>query len=118
MSAEDVAAAGERQEAAGAEREQAEAARDALAADLASAVVAAGGVPAADLEAELAALDERVGQAEQGAADADGLAAELTDLTAERAKLDEEVKQAAAADATASRGPPTPRPSWTGCAPT
>jgi exonuclease SbcC len=101
VSAADVAAAGERQEAAAAEREQAESARDALAAELASAVGAAGGVPAADLEAELAALDERVGQAEQGAADADGLAAELTDLTAERAKLDEEVRQAAAADATA-----------------
>ncbi|HEX3492877.1 MAG TPA: SMC family ATPase [Streptosporangiaceae bacterium] len=101
VSAADVAAAGERQEAAAAEREQAESARDALAAELASAVGAAGGVPAADLEAELAALDERVGQAEQGAADAAGLAAELTDLTAERAKLDEEVRQAAAADATA-----------------
>ena len=101
VSAQDVAAAGERQEAAAAEREQAEAVRDTLAAELASAVTAAGGVPAADLEAELAVLDERVGQAEQGAADADGLAAELTDLTAERAKLDEEVKQAAAADAAA-----------------
>jgi len=100
VSAEDVEQAAELQEAAAAEREQAEAARDAAATELAGAVAAAGGVPAASLAADLLALDERVGHAEQGAAEVDGLAAELTDLAAERAKLDEDLKTAAASAAT------------------
>ena len=102
VSAEAVAAAAERQEAAAAAREQAETARDALAAELADIGGAAGSRPPADLLGELAALDDRISQAEQGAADAEVLAAELADLDASRAQLDEELTAAAAASATAA----------------
>ena len=97
-----MAAAAERQEAAAAAREQAETARDALAAELADIGGAAGSRPLADLLGELAALDDRISQAEQGAADAEVLAAELADLDASRAQLDEELTAAAAASATAA----------------
>jgi exonuclease SbcC len=102
VSAEDVAAAAEQQEAAAAAREQAEIARDALAGELADIGGAAGSRPAAGLLGELAVLDDRISQAEQGAADAEVLAAELADLDASRAQLDEELTAAAAASATAA----------------
>jgi exonuclease SbcC len=102
VSADDVAAAAERQDAAAAAREQAETARDALAAELADIGGAAGGGSVDGLLGELAALDDRISQAEQGAADAEGLAAELADLDASRARLDEELTAAAAASATAA----------------
>jgi DNA repair protein SbcC/Rad50 len=102
VSAEDMAAAAERQDTAAAAREQAETARDALAAELADIGGAAGGGSVDGLLDELAVLDDRISHAEQGAADAEGLAAELADLDASRVRLDEELTAAAAASATAA----------------
>ena len=102
VSAADVSAAERRRDAAAVVREQAELARDGLAAEFAAAQTAAGGGRPEELTPELAAAAERVGQAEQAAAELTELEPALADLRAELDKLGEELTAATAARATTS----------------
>jgi DNA repair protein SbcC/Rad50 len=101
VSADEVAQAEQRRDAAAEVRAQAEADRAELAAELARLTAAAGGASLHDLAGQLAELDERVRLAEQGLAHCAELEPELAGLHAEQAQLDDDLKQAVAVSAAA-----------------
>jgi DNA repair protein SbcC/Rad50 len=95
-------AAAARDEAALA-REQARQARDELAAEVTDCQATAGGDTVAELDAELAALGERVMAAQEAAQEAASLEPVLADRQAERDQLGEELTAAAAEFAAARK---------------
>jgi exonuclease SbcC len=97
-----VLAAAARDEAALA-REQAQQARDELAAEVTDCQATAGGDTVAELNAELAALGERVMAAQEAAQEAASLEPVLADRQAERDQLGEELTAAAAETAAARK---------------
>jgi exonuclease SbcC len=101
VSAADVAAAVSRRDAASAERTRLSDEREALAGQVAACVAVADGGTEAGLAAAAGALAGQVAEAEQAAADADRLAAELTGRRGEQDRVGAELRDAAAAAAAA-----------------
>jgi exonuclease SbcC len=98
----DVAQAAQARDVAALTREQAQEAQAELAAEVADCQATAGGDTAAELEAELAGLGERVMAAQEAAQEAAGLEPVLADRQAERDQLGEELT-AAVAEVAAAR---------------
>jgi exonuclease SbcC len=101
VSEDDVAAAAGRRDAAAAERARLAGDRDALAGAAAACAAVADGGTETGLAAEAAALAGQVAAAEQAAADAGRLAAELADCRAEQDRAGADVRATSAAAAAA-----------------